>query len=147
MLMRSSTATKIRRYQSSLCTQSVRKLHSAPILPNSSKQEVVFSGIQPTGVPHLGNYLGALQRWVHIQNESHADRACYFSVVDLHALTARPERELLTRWRRETFASLLAVGLDPSKSTIFMQSDVRPSLQIFKSAAEANNISKVSYHT
>ena len=85
---------------------------------------IIFSGIQPTGVPHLGNYLGALKSWVEIQNASRKGDLNYYSVVDLHAIT-RPQDPLkISRWRTETFASLLAVGLDPKKSNMFFQSQV-----------------------
>lgn len=85
---------------------------------------LVFSGIQPTGIPHLGNYLGALRPWVELQNGRRDHHRCLFCVVDLHALTIPQNATHLARWRKESFASLLAVGLDPQKSVIFIQSDV-----------------------
>lgn len=96
------------------------------VSPKATKStpRIVFSGIQPTGVPHLGNYLGALRPWVELQWQSGKRDRCNFCVVDLHALTVRQDAELLSRWRLESFASLLAVGLRPDKSTIFFQSDV-----------------------
>jgi len=84
----------------------------------------IFSGIQPTGVPHLGNYLGALRQWVQLQNKATSDTTLLFSVVDLHAITVKQDRDQLRRWRREMLASLLAVGLDPKRSIIFYQSSV-----------------------
>jgi hypothetical protein len=96
-------------------------------LPKRSKEHkepVVFSGIQPTGIPHLGNYLGALRPWVDLQNGRAERHRCLFSVVDLHALTIPQNPEHLAQWRKESFASLLAVGLNPERSVIFMQSDV-----------------------
>ena len=89
-----------------------------------SSQDIIFSGIQPTGVPHLGNYLGAIQQWVNLQNEAAPATRLIFSIVDLHAITVRQDAEQLRRWKRETLATLLAVGLDPERSTIFYQSDV-----------------------
>ena len=89
-----------------------------------STERVIFSGIQPTGIPHLGNYLGALQLWVRLQNSAPPSTRFFFSVVDLHAITTRQNREQLRRWKTETLAALLAVGLDPKRSTIFFQSDV-----------------------
>ena len=89
-----------------------------------SSQDVIFSGIQPTGVPHLGNYLGALQQWVKLQNEATPKTQLLFSIVDLHAITMHQDAEQLRKWKRETLATLLAVGLDPERSTIFYQSDV-----------------------
>lgn len=84
----------------------------------------VFSGIQPTGVPHLGNYLGALREWVRIQNTAAKDSKLIFSIVDLHALTAPQKSCHLRSLRKETLATLIAVGLDPNRSTIFYQSAV-----------------------
>lgn len=89
-----------------------------------SLRRTIFSGIQPTGVPHLGNYLGALQRWVQLQNESSPDTTLIYSLVDLHAITIRQDPEQLRQWKKDSLAMLLAVGLDPKRSTIFYQSDV-----------------------
>ncbi|KAB2568892.1 Tryptophan--tRNA ligase [Lasiodiplodia hormozganensis] len=104
------------------CPRSARRLLSS----NSkiSRPEIIFSGIQPTGIPHLGNYLGALQRWVKLQNEAAPSTNLVFSVVDLHAITLRQDPKQLRLWRKEMLASLLAVGLDPKRSIIFNQSDV-----------------------
>jgi Tryptophanyl-tRNA synthetase len=90
----------------------------------AAQKPVIFSGIQPTGVPHLGNYLGALNEWVKLQNDAKPGTQLFFSIVDLHALTIPQDAAQLRRWRREAFATLLAVGLDPKKSTIFHQSAV-----------------------
>jgi tryptophanyl-tRNA synthetase len=95
------------------------------------REPVVFSGIQPTGIPHLGNYLGALRPWVELQNDRIERHRCLFSVVDLHALTIPQNAELLAQWRKESFASLLAVGLNPERSVVFIQSDVSlPSIRL-----------------
>lgn len=91
---------------------------------SSSRQQVIFSGIQPTGVPHLGNFLGALQRWVKLQDEAHPETTLLYSLVDLHAITAAQHPEQLRQWRKESLATLLAVGLDPSRSILFHQSSV-----------------------
>jgi tryptophanyl-tRNA synthetase len=80
----------------------------------------VFSGIQPSGVLHLGNYLGAMRQWVADQDK----KENYFCIVDMHALTVAPAPETLRRLTREMAALYLAVGLDPHKSTIFVQSHV-----------------------
>jgi tryptophanyl-tRNA synthetase len=90
-----------------------------------AQDPIIFSGIQPTGVPHLGNYLGALREWVKLQDEAKPGTKLLFSIVDLHALTVPQDAVQLRKWRREAFATLLAVGLDPSRSTIFYQSEVR----------------------
>ncbi len=88
------------------------------------QKDVIFSGIQPTGVPHLGNYLGALQQWVRMQNDAPASTQLLYSIVDLHAITNSQNAEQLRQWKRESLATLLAIGLDPSRSTIFYQSAV-----------------------
>ncbi|KAK0384774.1 hypothetical protein NLU13_7252 [Sarocladium strictum] len=84
---------------------------------------VVFSGIQPTGIPHLGNYVGALRQWVHLQDAEPNSKLIY-SIVDLHAITTPQPPEQLRRYKREALAALLAIGIDPERSTIFYQSAV-----------------------
>ena len=80
----------------------------------------VFSGIQPSGNLHLGNYLGALKNWVAIQDEYDN----YFCIVDLHALTVPQDPKVLRQKIREVAAIYLASGLDPEKCVIFRQSKV-----------------------
>lgn len=89
-----------------------------------TSQKVIFSGIQPTGVPHLGNYLGALREWGQLQNNATEGTKLLFSIVDLHALTVPQGASQLRKWRNEMFATLLSVGLNPERSTIFYQSAV-----------------------
>jgi tryptophanyl-tRNA synthetase len=84
------------------------------------RMQRVFSGIQPSGVPTLGNYLGAIRNWVALQ----ADHDCLFCVVDLHAITAWQEPEALRRNTREMAATLIACGIDPARSVLFCQSAV-----------------------
>ena len=98
--------------------------HSQRLHTLYPKAHVIFSGIQPTGVPHLGNYLGALQQWARLQNGAPHSTQLLYSIVDLHAITTNQEPDQLRRWKRETLATLLAVGLDPERSTIFYQSAV-----------------------
>jgi tryptophanyl-tRNA synthetase len=93
--------------------------------PSTTSNQTVFSGIQPTGVPHLGNYLGALREWVRLQNDATEGTKLFYSIVDLHALTVPQNTHQLKKWRKESFATLLAVGLSPDRSTIFYQSAVR----------------------
>jgi tryptophanyl-tRNA synthetase len=81
----------------------------------------VLSGIQPSGKLHLGNYLGAIQQWVDGQDA----RENFFCIVDLHAITVSQDPELLRLQTRQTAAILLAAGIDPGKSTLFVQSHVR----------------------
>ena len=81
----------------------------------------VFSGMQPTSDSlHLGNFLGALTQWVALQDTHHA----IYSVVDLHALTVSPDRDVLVRRTRATAAQYLAAGVDPDRSILFVQSHV-----------------------
>ncbi|KAL9054770.1 MAG: hypothetical protein Q9162_003968 [Coniocarpon cinnabarinum] len=90
------------------------------------KPRTIFSGIQPTGIAHLGNYLGAIQPWVKLQNDAQAKDKLYFSVVDLHSFTSRslePDERRVAK--TQTLAILLAAGLDPAKCTLFHQSSVK----------------------
>jgi tryptophanyl-tRNA synthetase len=80
----------------------------------------IFSGIQPTGNLHLGNYLGAIRNWVALQN----DYECIFCVVDLHALTQPQDPAELRSSTREVTAAYIAAGVDPERCTIFNQSMV-----------------------
>jgi tryptophanyl-tRNA synthetase len=80
----------------------------------------VFSGIQPSGVPTLGNYLGAIRNWVPMQDQ----HECLFCVVDMHAITVFQEPAQLLAQTREMAATLLACGLDLAKCTLFVQSHV-----------------------
>ncbi len=81
----------------------------------------VFSGIQPSGTLHIGNYLGAIRPWVLQQDEKES----YFCIVDMHALTVPQDPVRLQRMTREVSALYVASGIDPQKSTIFVQSHVR----------------------
>ena len=80
----------------------------------------IFSGVQPTGNLHLGNYIGAIKNFVELQNEK--DNKCVFCVVDLHAITIKQDPKILKDNIRETTAAFLASGIDPKKSIIFNQS-------------------------
>jgi tryptophanyl-tRNA synthetase len=82
----------------------------------------VLSGIQPTGAgKHLGNYLGAVRHWAAMQDE----HECFYFLADLHALNAGPDPAELRESSRRTIAELLAMGVDPQRSTVFAQSHVR----------------------
>ena len=85
-----------------------------------SKKKLVFSGVQPTGNLHLGNYLGALKNFALLQNEME----CIYCVVDLHAITSFQKPNELSNNVLEITASFLAAGLDPDESIIFNQSAV-----------------------
>ncbi|MGG5341305.1 tryptophan--tRNA ligase [Enterococcus sp. AZ192] len=82
--------------------------------------ETIFSGIQPSGIPTIGNYIGAMKQFVDLQN--HYD--CYFCIVDEHAITVPQDPIKLRQQIRGLAALYLAVGLDPEKATIFIQSEV-----------------------
>jgi tryptophanyl-tRNA synthetase len=80
----------------------------------------IFSGAQPTGNVHLGNYLGALRNWVALQHEYES----FFCIVNLHAITVAQDPKVLAQKSRELARIYLAVGIDPAVSTVFIQSDV-----------------------
>jgi tryptophanyl-tRNA synthetase len=80
----------------------------------------IFSGIQPSGELHIGNYLGAVQNWVRLQ----ASYECFYSIVDLHAITSRYDAATLGARTREMAVGLLASGIDPDRATLFVQSHV-----------------------
>ena len=80
----------------------------------------IVSGIQPSGVPTLGNYLGALRNWVTLQD----DHDCLYCVVDLHALTQFQDPKTLAKSSREMAAALIACGVDPARHILFLQSAV-----------------------
>ncbi|MFY9457561.1 MAG: tryptophan--tRNA ligase [Candidatus Spechtbacterales bacterium] len=81
----------------------------------------ILSGIQPTGQFHLGNYLGALRHWVNLQNQGNE---CFYPIVDLHALTTVHDAEALRKNTEEAQFAMLAMGFDPKKSALFLQSQV-----------------------
>lgn len=85
-----------------------------------SNKEVVLSGIRATGNLHLGNYYGALSKFVKMQN----DYDCLFFIADLHALTTNPDPDALHENVKNILAEYLAAGIDPEKATIFVQSDI-----------------------
>ncbi len=82
----------------------------------------IFSGVQPTGNLHLGNYLGAIKNFVELNNDP--SNECIFCVVDLHAITIKQDPRELKKNIRETVATFVASGIDPKKSIIFNQSGV-----------------------
>ena len=83
-------------------------------------KKVIFSGIQPSGVLTIGNYLGAIKNWVKLQD----DYDCYYCVVDMHAITVRQNAAEFRSRCLDTLALLLAAGLDPDKNNIYIQSHV-----------------------
>lgn len=87
---------------------------------DEAKTGRIFSGVQPTGNLHLGNYLGAIKNWIALQDEFD----CIYCVVDLHAITVPQEPAILRRAIREVAACLIASGINPEKSVLFNQSRV-----------------------
>lgn len=90
------------------------------IIASQPKKKVIFSGIQPSGTLTIGNYIGAMKNFVQLQD----DYDCYYCVVDLHAITVRQDPADLRRRSLELAALYIAVGLDPEKVTLFIQSHV-----------------------
>lgn len=88
--------------------------------PNSNKMKTVFSGIQPTGNLHLGNYLGSIRNWIGLQDQ----HRCIFGVMNLHAITLPQDPKELQKNILEAAAVYLACGLDPKKATLFVQGEV-----------------------
>ena len=86
----------------------------------------IFSGIQPSGIPTLGNYLGALKNWAALQEE----HECIYCVVDLHAITQFQSPTELTQRTREMAATLIAIGIDTERHILFPQSQVRAHAQL-----------------
>ena len=84
--------------------------------------KIIFSGVQPTGNLHLGNYLGAIKNFVELNDDK--ENHCIFCVVDLHAITVKQDKDELKNNIRETAATFIASGIDTSRSIIFNQSEV-----------------------
>ena len=89
--------------------------------------ETVVSGIRPTGNLHLGNYFGAVQNFLKMQEQYN----CYFFIADWHSLTTHPKPGHLHNSVRQVLAEYLACGIDPEKATIFVQSDVKEILELY----------------
>ncbi|MBQ8676760.1 MAG: tryptophan--tRNA ligase [Bacteroidaceae bacterium] len=89
--------------------------------------ETVLSGMRPTGNLHLGNYYGAARSFVKMQDEYN----CYFFIADWHSLTTHPKPEDIQRSARTILAEYLACGIDPEKATIYIQSDVPETIELY----------------
>ncbi len=88
-----------------------------------TNKKILFSGIQPTGEMHIGNYLGAIRNWVNLQNKGEYN--CIYSIVDLHAITIDYNPKQYQDRIIDLTATLLACGIDPKKSILFLQSRVK----------------------
>lgn len=91
--------------------------------------KTIVSGIRSTGKLHLGNYYGALRNFIRMQNN--ADNRCFFFIADLHALTTHPDPDMLHPNVKNVLTDFLAAGLDPEKSSIFVQSDVPEVVELY----------------
>lgn len=90
-------------------------------------KEIVCSGIRPTGNLHLGNYFGALRNFIKMQDEYN----CFFFIADYHSLTTHPHPDNLYANARQILVQYLACGLDPEKSTIYLQSDLPETIELY----------------
>jgi tryptophanyl-tRNA synthetase len=93
---------------------------AGPPASQAPRRPRIFSGVQPSGLLHIGNYLGAIRNWVELQETYD----CVYSVVDLHAITVRQDRKELTRRTIQVANTLLAAGIDPERSIVMVQSHV-----------------------
>jgi len=109
------------------------------------RRKRIFSGMQPSGEAHLGNYLGALERWVAMQEEYD----CVFCIVDDHAITAGGDPAKMPRNVVDLAISYLAVGLDPERSIIFVQSDVHEHTELawlFNAVAPVGELERMTQY-
>lgn len=95
-------------------------------MENENQKKLIYSAIQPSGMLTLGNYLGALRNWVRLQEEYD----CIYTVADLHAITVRQQTAAFRKQILETYALLIAVGVNPEKSLLFIQSHVAAHSQL-----------------
>ena len=96
-------------------------------MTDTNKRETVCSGIRPTGNLHLGNYFGALRNFVRMQEE----HDCYFFIADYHSLTTHPTPGSIYGDASKIMAAYLAAGLDPDKATIYLQSDLPETIELY----------------
>lgn len=92
--------------------------------------KTIFSGIQPTGVFHLGNLLGAIKSWVDLSRNAPEDSPVLFMIADLHAITVARSPETLRKQRWEALASIIASGIDPKRCNVYFQSDIPAHAQL-----------------
>ncbi|MDO4301451.1 MAG: tryptophan--tRNA ligase [Clostridia bacterium] len=93
---------------------------------SEEKKKIIYSAMQPSGVPSLGNYIGALKNWKNLQDEYN----CLFGVANMHAITVRQNPAELRQRTKDLVALFLAIGLDPEKHIIYVQSDVKAHAEI-----------------
>ncbi len=95
-------------------------------MSEENKKKIIYSAMQPSGVPTLGNYLGALRNWKNLQKEYN----CIFGAANMHAITVRQDPTELRQRTRNVIALFLAIGLDPKEHIIYVQSDVKAHAEI-----------------
>ena len=95
-------------------------------MEGEQKRKVILSGMQPTGGLHIGHLTGALRNWVEFQSEFE----CYYTIVDLHAITVRQEPAKLRQWTLDLAATFIAAGINPEQAHIFVQSHVPEHTQL-----------------
>lgn len=123
-----ASAARLASSSVSSAKNTVLDLGSTTIAPNST----IFSMIQPTGVFHVGNYLGAVRSWVDLQESSPADTTLLFGVADLHALTVpKDDPKALRFCRRQAIAAMIATGIDPERCIVFQQSHVQEHSRLY----------------
>ncbi|KAG5438434.1 hypothetical protein PCANB_002923 [Pneumocystis canis] len=110
---------------------------------NNALERRIFSGIQPTGIPHIGNYLGALKQWVELQDNTELSTILLFCIADLHAITMSKNPLELRKHKRNVFAILEAIGIDTERSIVYEQSTAKFS-QI-KNTNSTPNIGLLAY--
>jgi tryptophanyl-tRNA synthetase len=131
LLITSSTHPSTQPHNARLLSSTSPSSNSSQASLPTSPPQTIFSGIQPTGTPHLGNYLGALLPWVTLSQTCPPSTRLFFSIVDLHAITVSQSPKQLREWKKEMLRVLLALGLGggggegKGGSTVFVQSHVR----------------------
>lgn len=96
------------------------------------RKKIIFSGIQPSGTLHIGNYIGAIRSWIQLANESEKYKHLYFSIVDYHALTnIRESNKPFQKYIWDMIFDILALGLDLNKCSLFIQSSIHQHLELF----------------
>ncbi|MCD4693885.1 tryptophan--tRNA ligase [bacterium] len=111
----------------------------------SEKKKILFSGIQPSGNLHIGNYIGAISQWLEMQENYN----CIFCVVDYHAITVKQDPEILRKKIIEIAKIYLALGIDPKKSIIFQQSDIKEHTElawILNTITRINDLKKMTQY-
>jgi tryptophanyl-tRNA synthetase len=111
----------------------------------TEKKKRLFSGIQPTGTIHIGNYFGAIKNWIELVDKYET----FFSIVDYHAITVPYETELMEKRIFEAVITNIAAGLDPEKATLFVQSDVPQHTElswIFTCLAKMGDLSRMTQY-